>query len=192
MSISVEARLVRLAREGEREAFAELVGLYQDKLYHLAYRMLYQAQEAEDIVQETFLRVYANLHRYDETQKFSTWIFRIATNLCIDRIRKRKANFSLDAELSDGEGSDWYSMLPGDEPTPESRLMLTETQEQIRSAIDGLPEKYRAIVILRYLHDLSLQEIGEIMGMPVTTIKTRVHRGREALRNKLELSDFVE
>ncbi|GAB2700538.1 RNA polymerase sigma factor SigW [Paenibacillus thermoaerophilus] len=192
MSISVEARLVRLAREGEREAFAELVGLYQDKLYHLAYRMLYQAQEAEDIVQETFLRVYANLHRYDETQKFSTWIFRIATNLCIDRIRKRKANFSLDAELSDGEGSDWYAMLPGDEPTPESRLMLTETQEQIRSAIDGLPEKYRAIVILRYLHDLSLQEIGEIMGMPVTTIKTRVHRGREALRNKLELSDFVE
>ncbi|TMV18298.1 RNA polymerase sigma factor SigW [Paenibacillus thermoaerophilus] len=184
--------MVRLAREGEREAFAELVGLYQDKLYHLAYRMLYQAQEAEDIVQETFLRVYANLHRYDETQKFSTWIFRIATNLCIDRIRKRKANFSLDAELSDGEGSDWYAMLPGDEPTPESRLMLTETQEQIRSAIDGLPEKYRAIVILRYLHDLSLQEIGEIMGMPVTTIKTRVHRGREALRNKLELSDFVE
>ena len=86
----VEARLAKLARNGDRNAFAELVELYKDKIFHLAYRMLNNKQEAEDAVQETFLRVYTNLHRYDENQKFSTWIFRIGTNLCIDKLRRRK------------------------------------------------------------------------------------------------------
>ncbi|WP_409343382.1 RNA polymerase sigma factor SigW [Paenibacillus sp. MBLB4367] len=182
----VETRLAKLSRNGDRRAFAELVDMYKDKLYHLAYRMLSQAHEAEDIVQETFLRVYTNLERYDENQKFSTWIYRIATNLCIDRLRKRKANYSLDAEMPDGEGSDWYSLLPSDEATPESELILSETQHNIRKAIDSLPEKYKSVVILRYLHDMSLQEIGDVLDMPVTTVKTRVHRGREFLRKKLE------
>jgi RNA polymerase sigma-70 factor (ECF subfamily) len=182
----VETRLAKLARGGDRRAFGELVQLYKDKMYHLAYRMLGQAHEAEDIVQETFLRVYTNLNRYDETQKFSTWIYRIATNLCIDRLRKRKANYSLDAELPEGEGADWYSLLPSNEETPESELLLSETQHNIRKAIDSLPEKYKSVVILRYLQDMSLQEIGDVLNMPVTTVKTRVHRGREFLRKKLE------
>ncbi|GIP34959.1 RNA polymerase sigma factor SigW [Paenibacillus sp. J2TS4] len=181
----LETRLAKLSRNGDRRAFAELVDLYKDKIYHLAYRMLSQAHAAEDIVQETFLRVYRNLHRYDENQKFSTWIYRIATNLCIDQLRKRKANYSLDAEMPEGEGADWYSLLPSEEETPEGQVLLSETQQQIRSAIDALPEKYKSVVILRYLHDLSLQEIGDILGMPVTTVKTRVHRGREYLRKKL-------
>jgi RNA polymerase sigma-70 factor (ECF subfamily) len=182
----VETRLAKLARGGDRLAFAELVDLYKDKLFHMAYRMLSQKQEAEDVVQETFLRVYANLDRYDENQKFSTWIYRIATNLCIDRLRKRKASYSLDAEMPEGEGADWYSLLPSEQTTPETDLLLTETQEQIRKAIETLPEKYKAVVILRYLQDLSLQEISDVLQMPVTTIKTRVHRGREFLRRKLE------
>jgi RNA polymerase sigma-70 factor (ECF subfamily) len=182
----VEARLVKLSRGGDRRAFAELVDLYKDKIFHLAFRMLGNRQEAEDAVQETFLRVFMNLERYDEAQKFSTWIFRIATNLCIDRLRRRKSVYSLDADMPDGEGADWYSLLPGHEPTPEDRMVVSETQEQVRKAIDGLPEKYKAVVILRYLHDMSLQEIGEVLDMPVTTVKTRVHRGREFLRKKLE------
>lgn len=183
---AVETRLAKLARAGDRRAFAELVELYKDKMYHLAYRMLGQAQEAEDVVQETFLRVFTNLDRYDDTQKFSTWIYRIATNLCIDRLRKRKASYSLDAEMPEGEGADWYSLLPSNDASPESELLLSETQEHIRKAVDSLPEKYKSVVILRYLQDLSLQEIGDVLGMPVTTVKTRVHRGREFLRKKLE------
>ncbi|WJH36450.1 RNA polymerase sigma factor SigW [Paenibacillus aurantius] len=182
----VETRLAKLARTGDRRAFAELVDLYKDKMYHLAYRMLGQSHEAEDIVQETFLRVYTNLDRYDVNQKFSTWIYRIATNLCIDRLRKRKPNYSLDAEMPEGEGADWYSLLASDQPSPESEVMLSETQEHIRRAIDSLPDKYKSVVILRYLQDLSLQEIGDVLDMPVTTVKTRVHRGREFLRKKLE------
>lgn len=182
----VETRLARLALKGDQRAFAEIVELYKDKLYHLAYRMTGNRQEAEDIVQETFLRVYKNLERYDVNQKFSTWIYRIATNLCIDRLRKRKAVYSLDAESSDHEGLDGYAMMPSDNRTPESELLLSETQWLIQEAIATLPVKYKSVMILRYMQDLSLQEISDVLDMPVTTIKTRVHRGREFLRKKLE------
>lgn len=182
----LESQLVKLALKGDQTAFAELVELYQEKLYHMAYRMLNNRQEAEDVVQETFLRVYNNLERYNDTMKFSTWIYRIATNLCIDRLRKRKPVYSLDAESNEYEGLDGYSMIPSDDRTPESELLLSETQRIIHQAIDTLPPKYKTVMILRYIHELSLQEVGDILNMPVTTIKTRVHRGREFLRKKLE------
>jgi RNA polymerase sigma-70 factor (ECF subfamily) len=184
--IPIEARLARKALKGDQQAFAEIVGLYQDKLYHMAFRMLGSRQEAEDVVQEAFLRVYRNLDRYDEGMKFSTWIYRIATNLCIDRLRKRKATYSLDAESTEHEGLDGYAVIPSDDRTPESEMLLSETQRIVRQAIDTLPAKYKSVMVLRYLHDLSLQEIGEVLDMPVTTVKTRVHRGREYLRKKLE------
>jgi RNA polymerase sigma-70 factor, ECF subfamily len=188
----IETRLVRLSRDGDRRAFSELVDMYKDKIYYLAYRMLNNVQEAEDVVQETFLRVFKNLDRYDEKQKFSTWIYRIATNLSIDRLRKRKAVYSLDAGMApDGEGTDYYSTLASTDPSPEGQLILTETQQTIRRAIDQLPEKYKSVVILRYMHDMSLQEISEVLNMPVTTVKTRVHRGREYLRKKLENQSLI-
>jgi RNA polymerase sigma-70 factor (ECF subfamily) len=183
---SLEARLARMAIKGDQQAFAELVGLYQDKLYHMAYRMLNNRQEAEDVVQEAFLRVYNNLERYDDNMKFSTWIYRIATNLCIDRLRKRRPSYSLDAESSEFEGLDGYAMIPSDNRTPESETLLSETQRIIHQAMETLPPKYKTVMVLRYLHELSLQEIGDALGMPVTTVKTRVHRGREFLRKKLE------
>ncbi|WP_373458209.1 RNA polymerase sigma factor SigW [Paenibacillus harenae] len=182
----MEARLARLSLKGDQGAFAELVSLYQDKLFHMAYRMLNNRQESEDVVQDTFLRVYKNLDRYDENLKFSTWIYRIATNLCIDRLRKRKPVYSLDAESTEHEGLDGYSMIPSDDRTPETELLLSDTQRIIHQAIETLPPKYKTVMTLRYMQDLSLQEIGDIMDMPVTTIKTRVHRGREFLRKKLE------
>jgi len=182
----VDTRLAKMSRTGDRRAFSELVDRYKDKIYYLAYRMLGNVQEAEDIVQETFLRVFANLYRYNENQKFSTWIYRIATNLCIDRLRKRKAVYSLDAEMPDQEGREYYTTLNSKDPTPEQQYVLSETQETIRRAIDSMPEKYKAVILLRYMHDMSLQEIGEALDMPVTTVKTRVHRGREYLRKKLE------
>lgn len=183
---NIETRLVKLALKGDQRAFAEIVELYKDKIFHLGYRMLSNRHEAEDVVQETFLRVYKNLDRYDQKQKFSTWIYRIGTNLCIDRLRKRKPSYSLDAELNDQDGTDGYALLPGDERTPESEYLLSETQKLIHQAIDSLPDKYKTVMVLRYLQELSLQEISEVMDMPVTTIKTRVHRGREFLRKKLE------
>jgi RNA polymerase sigma-70 factor (ECF subfamily) len=184
--IMTEARLVSLAREGERDAFAELVNIYKGKLFHLAYRMLNNRQEAEDIVQDTFMRTYENLERYDAAHKFSTWIYRIATNLCIDRLRKKKAAFSLDADVSEGDGLDGYSILHAKDPSPEQELILSERQQVVHLAMEALPVKYKSAMALKYYHDLSLQEISDILGIPVSTVKTRIHRGRDYLRRRLE------
>ena len=182
----LEKRLTMLALKGDQQAFAEIVELYKDKIYYLGYRMLNNRHEAEDVVQETFLRVFKSLDRYDPGQKFSTWIYRIATNLSIDHLRKRKPTYSLDADMNDQEGLDGYSMLPSDDRTPESEFMISETKQTVYDAIESLPAKYKSVMILRYLQEMSLQEISDVLDIPVTTIKTRVHRGREFLRKKLE------
>jgi len=181
----IELRIVKRALKGDRLAFGELVELYKEKLYNLAYRMMGNRQEAEDIAQEAFLRAYKNLQSYDSKHKFSTWIYRIATNLCIDRMRKKKPDYSLDAELEGLDGGDMYTRLASGERTPEEELVRTETHGEVHAAIEALPENYRAAVILKYMHDMSLQEIADILEVPVSTVKTRIHRGREALRNLL-------
>jgi RNA polymerase sigma-70 factor (ECF subfamily) len=181
----IEINLAKLARKGNRQAFADLVEIYKDKIYHLCFRMLGNPQEAEDAVQETFMRVYIHIDRFDEHQKFSTWIFRIATNLCIDLLRKRKIIHSLDFHNSDQNKIDFYSILPSNEVSLEQQIILSETQRQIQKAIDSLPERYKSIIILKYMEDMSLQEIADILHLTVSTVKTRVHRGREFLRKKL-------
>lgn len=184
--MDLEKRLIKQAKRGDREAFAEIVELYKDKIFQLAYRMTGNRQEAEDIAQETFLRVYANINQYNEGYKFSTWIYRIATNLCIDRARKKKPDFSLDEKAAGTEGLDWYSRLSSPDKTPEETVVTQELQNHVQDAITQLSPKYRSIMILRYIEDLSLQEISELLKLPITTIKTRIHRGREALRGKLK------
>ncbi len=180
-----EQRIIQKAKEGDRTAFAELVDLYKDRVYHISYRMLGNRQEAEDVAQETFIRVYNNLESYNPQYKFSTWIYRIATNLSIDFIRKRKQSLSLDADISGAEGLDWHDRLADSGLGPEEEVLADEFQNEVQGAIMGLNPKYRSVMVLRYIQDLSLQEISETVQLPVSTIKTRIHRGREALRKKL-------
>ncbi|KXG42521.1 RNA polymerase sigma factor SigW [Tepidibacillus decaturensis] len=181
----VDKRLVTKAKEGDTQAFAELITQYKDKIFNLAYRMLGNIQEAEDVSQDTFIRVYTNLSRYDDQHKFSTWIFRIATNLAIDRMRKKKADFSLDANWDQEEGTDWHSKLADPKNGPEEEVVAKEMEDTIQQAIMSLPPKYRSIMVLRYLEDLSIQEISQIVHLSESTVKTRLHRGREALRKQL-------
>jgi RNA polymerase sigma-70 factor (ECF subfamily) len=181
----IDKRLINQALAGDRQAFSEIVERYKHKIYQLAYRMLGNRLEAEDVGQETFLRVFANLSRYDQSHKFSTWIYRIATNLCIDRLRKRKLTYSLDQEVAGTEGLDLYSQIPDEQKTPEAEVITIELQQEVQQAMDQLPIQYKSIMNLRYIEDLSLQEISELVDLPVSTIKTRIHRGREALRKLL-------
>lgn len=183
----VENRLAKKAKLGNRHAFAELIAMYQSKIYQLCYRMLGNRQEAEDAVQETFLRVHLNLNRYHNDYKFSTWIFRIATNYCIDRLRQRKQVYSLDAKLQDDESDDHYSIIAQEKDSPENQVIFNETQKSVHKAIDSLPSKYKTLIILRYIHDLSLQELCDILNLPMTTVKVRLHRGREYLRKKIQV-----
>lgn len=171
--------------KGDQNAFAEIVELYQDKLYRVCFRMLGNMHEAEDIAQEAFVRAFINIHTFDTNRKFSTWLYRIGTNLCIDRIRKKKPDYYLDAEVAGTEGLNMYSQIAASEELPEDQVMKMEMQDRVQYEISRLPDKYRAVIVLKYMEDLPLQEISDILEMPLGTVKTRIHRGREALRKQL-------
>lgn len=176
---------IKQVKKGDQNAFGEIVEIYKNKVFQLCYRMLGNRQEAEDAAQEAFIRAFINIHTFKQELKFSTWLFRIATNLCIDRIRKKKPDYYLDAEVQGTEGLTMYSQVASSDPLPEAELESLELQETIQKEILKLPEKYRAVIVLKYIEELSLNEISEILDLPLGTVKTRIHRGREALRQQL-------
>lgn len=176
---------IKQVKKGDQDAFADIVDIYKDKIYQLCYRMLGNVHEAEDIAQEAFIRAYVNIDSFDINRKFSTWLYRIATNLTIDRIRKKKPDYYLDAEVAGTEGLTMYSQIAADGVLPEDAVVSLELSNMIQQKILKLPDKYRTVIVLKYIDELSLIEIGEILNIPVGTVKTRIHRGREALRKQL-------
>ncbi|WP_458415151.1 RNA polymerase sigma factor SigW [Schinkia sp. CFF1] len=176
---------IKQVKKGDQNAFSEIVDLFKDKVFQLCYRMVGNRHDAEDIAQEAFIRAYININSYDLNRKFSSWLYRIATNLSIDRLRKKKPDFFLDAEIEGTEGLTMYSQIPSDDPQPEEMVESLEFQEWIQQGIDELPVMYRSVIVLKYIEELSLKEIGEILDLPIGTVKTRIHRGREALRKRL-------
>jgi RNA polymerase sigma-70 factor (ECF subfamily) len=184
MELLIKKRIKQVLK-GDQNAYGEIVEIYKDKVFHLCYRMLGNRHEAEDMAQEAFIRAYINIASFNINLKFSTWLYRIATNLCIDRIRKKKPDFYLDAEVSGTDGLTMYSQIPADTSLPEEDVENLELQETIQKEISRLPEKYRSVIVLKYIEELSLNEISEILDMPLGTVKTRIHRGREALRQQL-------
>lgn len=171
--------------KGDQNAFGEIVEIYKDKVFQLCFRMVGNRHEAEDLAQEAFVRAFVNISSFNQTLKFSTWLYRIATNLCIDRLRKKKPDYYLDAEVAGTEGLTMYSQIPAKTVLPEEEVVSLEIQQQIQLEISKLPEKYRSVIVLKYIEELSLNEISEILELPLGTVKTRIHRGREALRKQL-------
>ncbi len=182
---TIVKRLIREVRKGDQQAFAEIVELYKDKVYQVSYRMVGNVHEAQDVAQEAFLRAYTNIDRFDIERKFSTWLFRIATNVAIDRLRKKKPDFYLQDEVKGSDGLTIESQLAADADLPEDQVVTLEMQEWVQEEINQLPPKYRTAIILKYIEDLSINEISEILDMPPSTVKTRIHRGREALRKRM-------
>ncbi|MDY0410247.1 RNA polymerase sigma factor SigW [Virgibacillus soli] len=176
---------IRQVKKGDQAAYEDVVALFQNRIFQHCFRMLGNAHEAEDIAQEAFIRAYVNIHSFDDRRKFSTWLYRIATNLTIDHLRKRKPDYFLDAEVKGTDGLDMYSQLAAGDRLPEEEVQDMELQEYILQQISSLPPKYRSVIMLRYLEEFSLKEISDIMDIPLGTVKTRLHRGREALRKKL-------
>ncbi|HHY73587.1 MAG TPA: RNA polymerase sigma factor SigW [Bacillus bacterium] len=176
---------IKQVKKGDQNAFAEIVELFKDKVFQLCYRMVGNRHDAEDIAQEAFIRAYTNIDSYDLNRKFSSWLYRIATNLSIDRLRKKKPDYFLDAEIAGTEGLTMYSQLESNDPQPEEMIESLELQEWVQQGINELPVMYRSVIVLKYIEELSLKEIGEILDLPIGTVKTRIHRGREALRKRL-------
>lgn len=176
---------IKAVKKGDQQAYEYIVELFENKVFGICFRMIGNRHEAEDLAQEAFIRAYINIQSFDEKRKFSTWLYRIATNLTIDRLRKKKPDFYLDAEISDSEGHNLYGQLAADQPSTEDFVEGIEIQNYIQKEIMALPVKYRSIIALRFIDELSIKEISEILELPVGTVKTRIHRGREALRKRL-------
>lgn len=176
---------IKQVKKGDQNAFGEIAEIFFNKVYHLCFRILGNRHEAEDLAQEALMKAFVNINTFNPDLKFSTWLYRIATNLCIDRIRKKKPHFSLDAELSGTEGLTMYSQIASEAKLPESEIESLELQETIKKEIVRLPEKYRSVIILKYIKEHSLNEISEMLDLPIGTVKTRIHRGIKILRQRI-------
>lgn len=185
--MSTDQELVARTLNGEQQAFAELVEAYQTSVFNLTYRMLSNRGEAEDAAQEAFLRAYQHLDRYDPSRPFKTWLLSIASNYCIDRLRKRRLTW-----LSIDEPLPPHPALNSDAPDPERATLLGEREAAMESLLDGLAPDYRAAVVLKYWYDMSYTEIAESLETTESAIKSRLYRARQMLADELRAGKAPE
>lgn len=177
----MEEEWLILAQRGDVEAVNHLVMCYQQPVFNLCYRMLGDRAEAEDAAQEALVKAVMNLHSFDTERPFKPWVLRIASNECIDRLRRRKPIVSLDGMGDDGAW-EWQA---GDSPNPEAEVVRQEQQVQIRALLESLSPLDRTIVALFYWEGLSYIEIGEATGLSLSAIKSRLFRARRAMAQLL-------
>ena len=177
-----ETAWVVRAQQGSDEAFTRLVETYQKPVYNLCYRMLGEPESAEDAAQETFLRAYQHLHRYDRTRPFATWLLSIAAHYCIDRLRRRRhLLLSLDAEDDEGSSMELPDPHSAD---PEAESIRREQREQVHALLQHLDGLDRAAMVMRYWHSFSEAEIAESLHLTVSAVKSRLHRARRLLAGR--------
>jgi len=177
-----EKDLVRRSKEGNEEAFGVLVRKYKTKVYHLAYSLTHDAQAADDLAQEVFIKAYFALDKFREKSEFGTWIYRIAVNHCRDFLRKRNRLIQIPFENIIGKIS-----AQGDETLPEEKEQEeAQRRKVVHTAIQTLPDKYKVILSLRDIQDFSYNEIAKILDISPGTVDSRLHRARKMLRKKLE------
>jgi RNA polymerase sigma-70 factor (ECF subfamily) len=177
--VNDELTWVMQAQQGSDEAFTMLVEEHQTHVYNLCYRMLGEPEAAEDAAQESFLRAYQNLQRYDRNRPFATWLLSIAAHYCIDRLRRRKLSmFSLDEENDDGVT---FEIADPASPNPEAESVKREERDRLHILLKDLDATDRAAIILRYWNDYSEIEIAESLNLTVSAVKSRLHRARRAL-----------
>jgi len=175
-----DAAIVELVVNGDQDVFAVLVERYKDAVQNLAYRMLGNATEAEDVTQETFVRAYTQLGTYKPVHKFSTWLLSIASHLAIDQLRRRRF---LALPLEDVPFLEW---LPDVGVGPEQSALQGEQQDEIQEYLQMLPSKYRAVIVLRYWYDFSYEEIAQALKLTPALVKARLHRARELLARYIQ------
>jgi len=186
LSHSIESILIKKAKQGNQMAFEKLILQHEKRVYNIAYRMFYNESDALDMTQEVFLRVFQKINQFEDNAAFSTWLYRITVNTCIDEIRKRtgKETYSMDEprETEEGNMIRQYSVT---EKGPEELYLEKERMEALHEAIQLLPEEYKTVIILRDLQNFSYQEIADILSCSLGTVKSRIARGRMQLKNIL-------
>ncbi|MCS7086283.1 MAG: sigma-70 family RNA polymerase sigma factor [Bacteroidia bacterium] len=178
--------LVARVIDGDGKAFENLMQKYRKSVYYLVFKIVRNAEDAEDLTQDTFVKAYSFIHKFDSKFAFSTWLFKIATNNCIDFIRRRKMQtLPLNAPQNPNDASSPVLQLQDRGPIPSDSLVLKERREHLMFAIDRLPERYRKLLHLRYFDELSYEEVAQRLGVPMGTIKAQLHRARELLFSEM-------
>ncbi|MCX7757400.1 MAG: sigma-70 family RNA polymerase sigma factor [candidate division WOR-3 bacterium] len=183
-----DSELVKRAQAGDNLAFTELVKRYEHKVYNIAYRMLGSEEEAKDAMQDVFIRVYRFLKKFRSESSFYTWIYRITTNVCLTRLKQRQKEdktYSLDEPTKTSE-DELTREIPDYRQSPEEIYQRERMRKVLQLAINELPADYRTVVVLRDLQGLSNKEISKTLKISVAAVKSRLHRGRVFLREKLE------
>lgn len=175
--------LIRGAQRGEERAFEELVRRHEERAIRVALALIANREDARDLAQEAFLRVFRNLERFDFEHEFTTWLYRIVTNLAIDHLRKRRPAMSTSAEEEEEADLD---LADPEGPPPSRALEQMETAERVRACIDRLAPHFRSVMILRELEGLPCTEIARIVGATHVTVRWRLHRGRKLFLEEWE------
>jgi RNA polymerase sigma-70 factor (ECF subfamily) len=183
-----DAALMLRVKQGDEGAFTELVEKYKQPVMNLVFRMLRDLTEAEDVAQNVFVQVYKSAHRYQVASKFSTWLFTIARNLCLNEIRRRSRHpaDSLDVPHPDQEDQPLHQYEDKKTVSPPDRLLHGELETKIEQAVAELPEAQRSAILLCRRDDLSYEDIARVLGCSVSATKSLIHRGRETLKQKLK------
>lgn len=183
-----DAALMLRVKRGDDTAFAELVEKYKQPVMNLVYRILHDATEAEDLAQNVFLQVYKSAHRYEVTARFSTWLFTIARNLCLNEIRRRSRHpaDSIEAPHSESEDQPARQFEDTKNFLPTENLLHSELENKIEQALAELPELQRTAILLCRRDDLSYEDIAKVLGTSLSATKSLIHRGRETLKQKLK------
>jgi RNA polymerase sigma-70 factor (ECF subfamily) len=181
-----EQELIAQALNGSQKAYTLLTERHRASVYHIVYKIVRDAETANDLVQETFMKAFASLASYRSDYRFSTWLYKIAANCSIDHLRKRRIQaLSLERHLD--ENSDQAKIeVPDYSYHPERDLERKEQRFSIEEAIESLPPKYREVIIYRHKDDKSYEEIADLLNMPIGTVKARIFRARELLKKKLK------
>jgi len=179
--------LIEQCLKGQQSSFSELVNKYKSLVFNLSYRMTNNLEDAEDISQEVFIRVYKSLYNFNPRYKFSTWLYQVTLNLCRDRFRKGKIpSISLDTPPNEGDQKDFNSLIADPKNNQEEIFLQVEQTNFINDLIASLPLKYREVIILRHLRDLSYEEMSKILNISLGSVKSHLFRARELLKNKLK------
>jgi RNA polymerase sigma-70 factor (ECF subfamily) len=180
-----DAELVTLVLAGETDAFTVLVDRYRTRLSRFIERYTYDVEDARDVTQEVFIKVYGALDSFDPRFKFSTWLFRIAGNAAIDHLRRRRIRTLPLERPPDQDGESRAVDPPETRPDPHEEFSRQRLREALAAAIDRLPDDYRELISLRHYGELPYEEIAELKGMPLGTVKNKLFRARQALRDLL-------
>ena len=178
--------LIRRAQRGDADAFEQLLLEHQKNVYNLCYRMAGNPDDAMDLSQETFLRAWRCLDQYQFASAFSTWLYRLCSNICIDFLRRRRRQQTVPLTFKDADGEEQTYAVPDAQPLPEEQVELKLTRETLAAAMAQLLPEHRAVLQLRVVNEMSYEQIADVLDIQIGTVKSRLSRARNQLKKILE------